>query len=398
MTQRGILVWPSSAGLISALVRLKVLASLSRAGAGPAVWACPGMLASAFLVAWGAEAAQALVGQGLALALLAWLQTLPEFGVEAVIAWHAGQDPAQAGLAIANLTGAIRLLIGLGWPLVYAVQAVAGRAGGRRGWGALTLRREDAVGIGALGAALGYSAWIVAKGSFTPVDAGVLAAVYLGYLVFAARVAPDDHPVEVTPAVARWALARPRWRVVRVSAVCALGGALLVMTAHPFFTSMLAVATVLGIAPFLVVQWLAPVLTELPELVSAGTWARRVTPAPMALMNLVSSGVNQWTILAAMIPIVFGWAHWRRFGVWAPFTLDPAQRFELLLALLQTGVGVGLLARLALGPWAAGGLLGLWVVQVALPTARPVVAWAYGIWLVGIVLTGVARWRRPPGT
>jgi cation:H+ antiporter len=355
------------------------------------------MLASAFLVAWGAEAAQALVGQGLALALLAWLQTLPEFGVEAVIAWHAGQDPAQAGLAVANLTGAIRLLIGLGWPLVYVVQAVAGRARGGRGSATLTLPREYAAGIGALAAALAYSAWILAKGSFTAVDAGVLAATYVGYLVLAARAAPDDPPVEVTPAVARWALARPRWRVVRVGALCALGGAFLVVTAHPFFTSMLAVAAVLGIAPFLVVQWLAPVLTELPELVSAVAWARRVTPAPMALMNLVTSGVNQWTILAAMIPIVFGWAHWRHFGVWVPFTLDSAQRFELLLALLQTGVGVALLARLALGPWAAGGLFGLWVVQVALPTARPLVAWAYGIWLAGVALTWVVRWRRPRG-
>jgi hypothetical protein len=43
-------------------------------------------------------------------------------------------------------------------------------------------------------------------------------------------------------------------------------------------------------------------------------------------------------------------------------------------------------------------LFGLWVVQVALPSARPVVAWAYGIWLVGVALTWVARWRRPRRT
>ena len=75
---------------------LKVLAAASQAGASAlsALWTFPSILASAFLVAWGAEAAQFLISQGVALALLAWLQTLPEFAVEAVIAWEAGKDPS----------------------------------------------------------------------------------------------------------------------------------------------------------------------------------------------------------------------------------------------------------------------------------------------------------------
>src|SRR5439155_24051072 len=87
----------------------------------------PSILTSAFLVAWGAEAAQFLISQGLALAILAWLQTLPEFAVEAVIAWDAGREPERAHLAIANLTGAIRLLLGLGCPMIYFLFALAGR-------------------------------------------------------------------------------------------------------------------------------------------------------------------------------------------------------------------------------------------------------------------------------
>src|SRR5438309_7088829 len=99
------------ARLGSSVRLLKVLAAVSQAGASAlsALWTFPSILVSAFLVAWGAEAAQFLISQGLALALLAWLQTLPEFAVEAVIAWEAGKDPARAHLAIANLTGAIRL-------------------------------------------------------------------------------------------------------------------------------------------------------------------------------------------------------------------------------------------------------------------------------------------------
>ena len=42
------------------------------------IWTFPSVLASAFVVAWGAEAAQFSISQGLALALLAWIQVLPE--------------------------------------------------------------------------------------------------------------------------------------------------------------------------------------------------------------------------------------------------------------------------------------------------------------------------------
>src|SRR6185295_16644766 len=94
-------------------------------GAGAAAWTFPSVLGSAMLIAWAAEAAQFLISQGLALALLAWLQTLPEFAVEAVIAWQAGTTAADPSVALsvkshatslmtANLTGSLRLLVGLG--------------------------------------------------------------------------------------------------------------------------------------------------------------------------------------------------------------------------------------------------------------------------------------------
>ena len=69
-------------------------------------------------IAWGAEAAQFFMSQGLALAILAWLQTLPEFAVEADIAWR--QDVPNM---TANFTGSLRLLVGLGWPMIFGVGA-----------------------------------------------------------------------------------------------------------------------------------------------------------------------------------------------------------------------------------------------------------------------------------
>src|SRR5512140_3014158 len=100
-----------------------VLPAAAAAKASPlaALWTFPSVLLSAFVIAWGAEAAQFLISQGLALAILAWLQTLPEFAVEAVIAWGAGKDISKTHLVIANFTGSLRLLVGLGWPLIYFV-------------------------------------------------------------------------------------------------------------------------------------------------------------------------------------------------------------------------------------------------------------------------------------
>src|SRR5271154_5951193 len=79
------------------------------------LWAAPGILLAALVIAWAAESSQFFIAQGFALAILAWMQTLPEFAVEAVLAWH-----QQRGLLLANLTGALRLLIGVGWPMIYA--------------------------------------------------------------------------------------------------------------------------------------------------------------------------------------------------------------------------------------------------------------------------------------
>src|SRR5207245_98393 len=85
-------------------------------------WTAPSILVAAMLIAWAAESAQFFIAQGFALAILAWLQTLPEFAVEAVLAKN-----QQVPLLLANLTGALRLLIGLGWPMIYATAAVAWR-------------------------------------------------------------------------------------------------------------------------------------------------------------------------------------------------------------------------------------------------------------------------------
>src|SRR5690242_18223841 len=200
------------------ILKLVKTATAAAAKSSPlsALWTFPSILLSAFVIAWGAEAAQFLISQGLALAILAWLQTLPEFAVEGVIAWDAGRDQARSHLAIANLTGAIRLLLGLGWPMIYFVYAVANRKRSRvkaQPAGPLLpvirLEREHAVEVMGLVPPLLYFGVILLKQRFSWVDAVVLLALYCAYLWVLFRNPP--HAVENladVPAVSRWAYSR----------------------------------------------------------------------------------------------------------------------------------------------------------------------------------------------
>lgn len=378
-------------------MRLKVLAYLSTAGGSAlsALWTFPGILVSAFLVAWGAEAAQFLISQGLALAILAWLQTLPEFAVEAVIAWDAGRDPERAHLAIANLTGAIRLLLGLGWPMIYFVFAVAGRKAGEERLPSIKLEREHAVEIVGLVPPLAYFAVILFKERFTWVDALVLIALYVAYLWILFRNPPREvENLADAPTVSQWAFRQPGWRrKAAIGGLFAVGGCLLYVTAHPFLDSMLAVAAIFGISQFFLVQWVAPFLSEFPEIISTFNWARRVTHAPMALMNLVSSNINQWTVLAAMIPLVYGYSHLHHYGTWADFHFDDAQRLEIGLTLLQTALGMLLLANMEFDWMAATAIFVLWLAQFLVPPWREEVAVAYGLWMAILVIGFLMRGR-----
>jgi cation:H+ antiporter len=342
---------------------------------------------SAFLVAWGAEAAQFLISQGLALAVLAWLQTLPEFAVEAVIAWDAGREPARAHLAIANLTGAIRLLLGFGWPVIYGVHAIAGRRTPRTPLPVIKLEKDHAVEVLGLVPPLLYFVFVVAKGWFGWIDALVLVLLYIAYLVVLSWNPPHSvENVADAPFVSRWALRQRGWRrTAAIGGLFGVGGVLLFVTAHPFLESMLAMAGIFGISEFFLVQWVAPFLSEFPEMVSTVNWARRASRAPMALMNLVSSNINQWTVLAAMIPLVFGYSHRQHFGTWTDFQFNGAQRLEIGLTLLQTGLGVLLLASMEFGPLSAAGLFVLWLAQFLVPEWRHPVAIAYALWM-GLLL------------
>lgn len=360
-----------------------------------ALWTFPSILFSAFLVAWGAEAAQFLVSQGLALALLAWLQTLPEFAVEAVIAWEAGKDASRLHYAIANFTGSIRLLVGLGWPLVFFTAWFFAR---RKGVKSYQVEFDDEHSLEVMGM-LPPLLWFTAiwwKGSLGLWDAGILSFCYFAYLFALSRLPPREGDIEEEedlPIVSKKILRlTPGKRGAALAAVFLLGGGLLLASAHSFVESMLAVAIAAGIAPFVFVQWVAPFLSEFPEKLSAFNWARQVSKAPMAVMNLVSSTINQWSILSALLPVIYSISR----GTPSALVFDAHQESEILLTLVQSYLAWLLLLNMNLQMKEAALLFVLWLVQFCVPSTRETMVFVYLGWCllqIGLILYRPASFR-----
>lgn len=379
--------------MLSKLKLITIAASTATSKAISAIWTFPSLIFSAFVIAWAAETAQFLVSQGLALALLAWLQTLPEFAVEAAIAWEAGKDVAKVHLITANFTGSLRLLVGLGWPLIYFVRAFFGKKelSGKR-FSAIKLEDEHSVEVIGLFLPLIYFMIIYFKGTLNLFDSAILTFIYLAYLYILKRIPPQStEKIQEACFVARKVMSfEPRYRYASIFGLFLFGGIILYFVAEPFLHSMLALAAILRISDFVFVQWVAPFLSEFPEKVSALNWARTGKKAPMALMNMVSSNINQWTVLVAMIPIVYSLSQ----GNISTVHFDQHQRMEILLTIAQSTLGFLLLVNMKFHWYEALALFGLWFIQFILPGIREEITIIYFSWVAIELILGITRVKK----
>jgi cation:H+ antiporter len=116
---------------------------------------------------------------------------------------------------------------------------------------------------------------------------------------------------------------------------------------------------------FLLVQWLAPLASESPEFIIAATWTIRGA-ASSAMKALISSKVNQWTLLIGTIPLVFAISG----GAIRPFVLDSLQVHELVLTAAQSLFGVAVLVNLRLNRTEGALLAALFLAQLIVAQIR----------------------------
>jgi len=368
------------------LLFLFFAAPLQQTGPSAVLWTGPAILLSSLMIAWAAESSQYFVAQGFALAMLAWMQTLPEFAVEAVLAWH-----QQTHLLLANLTGALRLLTGFGWPAIYFTAAVFHRRSNRAPLKRIRLEDHHAVEVVGILVALLYIPVIAWKGSLTLWDGAVLVLIYAAYLIILGKLPPEDHEeIDDLERVPRAIVLAPRpRRIFAIAALFVAGGALIYFSAEPFLASLLALATFADVPPFVFVQWIAPLVSEFPEMASTLYWARRPDRASMALMNMVSSNINQWTLLTAMLPVIYSLS----YGAPTPILFDAKQQGELWLTLGQAGIAVMFLLNMELAWWEATVLAVLFAVPFFNAAAALIVTWIYFVW-IGIECVRVLAGQR----
>lgn len=337
-------------------------------------WSLVVILLCAFLIGWAAEAAQTFIPRALALSLLAWLQTLPEFAVEASIAWHQERD-----LMIANLTGSLRLLVGLGWPMIFFVHFFFQGVQKKKFIREIQLEDEDALSILFLFISVLYFILILFKGSLTCVDSIFLIAIYGVYLYLCSKLpAHEEEAIDDLPWIAQKVVVlSPGPKIFATILLFGIGGLGLYVSVHPFIETLKTWALAVGISTFVFIQWVAPFLSEFPEKVSAFNWARQQKKAPMAVMNMVSSNINQWTMLAAMIPIVFNLS----LGYFEPVVFDEVHWIELALTIAQSVLGGLLLLDLRYSIWDAAIIFILWLVQFIYAPLREEITVVYLVWI-----------------
>lgn len=329
------------------------------------------IVGAAFLLAWAAEALELDLASGLTLAVVALIAVLPEYAVDFAFTYKAGSNPDKyAGLALANMTGANRLLIGVGWPMVVLLAAWRIRRIARtRGYEGevetgVTLDRPHSIEITFLAIATLYSLTLALKTRLTLVDAAVLLGIYVVYLIRTAG-APPEEPELIGPAqlLGELPTVRRRWTVAGILSFAAFT---IVMCAEPFAESLVDTGKELGISTFLLVQWLAPLASEAPELLIAGLFAWRLN-TNSGLGILVSSKVNQWTLLVGTLPLVFIIGG----GVTSGLPLGSLQREELFLTAAQSAFAVAVLASRSISVREAWALMALFACQFVLGGILP---------------------------
>jgi cation:H+ antiporter len=312
---------------------------------------------------------------------------LPEYAVDLYFAYSAGHDPTRAQFAAANMTGSNRLLIGIGWPLVAFVAFAAYRrnrnAGNADGDGSVTadeVRLEPVrhIEVGFLAVASAYAFIVPFTRTLAWYDSVVLLSLFGLYLWRVSREEQSEPDLIGVSAVLGGLPRRQRRTVVPLLFVAAAG--IVLASAEPFANGLVGTGERLGVDQFLLVQWLAPLASEAPELIVASLFAWRLRGGD-ALGTLLSSKVNQWTLLVGSLPLAYlagGGGH--------GLHLDARQTEEFFLTSAQALLALAFVMDLRFNRREAAGLLALFAMQFPFPSTTVRLGFSAAYIVAAIVL------------
>ena len=331
--------------VISAPMLQATLSGVTVFGAGLLllrVWAFPG----------------ANVSKPVVLTLITLAAVLPELTIGVDSSWGgSGGSAAESGsLALAGITGASRLLIGLAWPLVILLRWARG------GGSVLRLDRRDGVALWLLLLASLYSLTVYLRGTLSVLDSLCLLLLFGVYLWVVSRSRERATEQAGPPGGVVAPLSRMSRPFVVAALACAVAAT--AVGTLTFADAVVAVAEPMGADRFTSVQWLLPMVSKLPLLaiVAVLVWDLRTGRATAALL-LCQTGYL--TVVLGSLPLVS-----LVQGVVASditsLALDERERSELLLMCAQTVFLVVAMARMTVSVKAAVSFLALFFAQAVL--------------------------------
>jgi cation:H+ antiporter len=340
------------------------------------------IVGAAFLLGWGAELSERDIPRALALITLALISVLPEYAIGLHYAWTEGLTRSTQGLAIANMTGANRILIGIGWALIAIVYYFKHK---RK---EIDLDPSQGLEISLLLLATIYSLVIPLKGTLSWGDMIILFALFLYYAGRAARSEKHDEELEGIAAEIDRKLGNNARRLA-VLLMFAFAGVVIWLSAEPFAEGLKETGKTYGVNEFLLVQWLAPLASESPEGLIALLFALK-GKGSVGLGALISSKVNQWTLLVGALPLAYGLAA----GGMAPMILTGRQKEELLLTSAQSLFAAVVISDFRFSLWEAILLLILFTAQLLMPQEN--IRYIFcGLYLVAtVVMLVMSKTRR----
>jgi cation:H+ antiporter len=339
------------------------------------------VMAAAFMLAAAAEAAEIDVSPGVAVAGVAFVAVLPEYVIEVYFAFSGHIE-----FVTASLTGSTRLLLGFAVGMPALASFVLARRGGQR-VETVEIDRRRRIDLAVIAAASLYAPVVVLRGHLAWQDSIVLIGLYVVYMRRVATGEPEPpHLVGVAAELGNLPKQdRRRW----VGGIMAFSAVSVLVTAEPFANSVLMSGAAMGISPYLLVQWLVPLATEMPELVIAFVLVTHQR-ARQAVAVLLSSAVSQWTFALGTLPLAY------KAGVGVgPLPLLGREQVELLLTMAQGFLAVSMLVTLRLRRADATLMLALFAAQLAIPSVALRALITLGYLVLAVDVFSSERWAIP---
>jgi cation:H+ antiporter len=154
-------------------------------------------------------------------------------------------------------------------------------------------------------------------------------------------------------------------RKVVIGGLFVFAGVVVVACAEPFADGLVHTGAEFDIDEFILVQWVAPLASEAPEILVAVIFTLRGKPV-FGMAALISAAVNQWSLLVASLPVVFSISAGQALAL----PLDDRQRAEVFLTMAQILFAVILIAKLRIGYMGAGALISLFLLNLFLNTTQ----------------------------